>query len=96
MKSKVYPSSVYKTYCCLGVNFYEAKIEGKWWNGLRDRLKICWPQGHEGSTPSLPRNSELRVKIEELRKILLGFDVVFLDLNSFILVLLYWAHSSVG
>ncbi len=24
----------------------------RWRNGRRDRLKICWPQGHVGSSPS--------------------------------------------
>ena len=30
------------------------KTAGKWRNGIRDRLKICWPHGLEGSNPSLP------------------------------------------
>ena len=28
---------------------------GEWWNGIHDRLKICWASAHEGSTPSSPR-----------------------------------------
>ena len=27
---------------------------GKWWNGIHAGLKILWPKGREGSTPSLP------------------------------------------
>lgn len=27
---------------------------GEWWNGIHDRLKICWASVHEGSTPSSP------------------------------------------
>ena len=27
---------------------------GEWWNGIHDRLKICWASAHEGSTPSSP------------------------------------------
>jgi hypothetical protein len=45
---------VYKFMGGLGVNFCVAKIEGKWWNGIHDRLKICWPQGRKGPTPFLP------------------------------------------
>ena len=33
--------------------WYFAKT-GKWWNGIHAGLKILWPQGCEGSTPSLP------------------------------------------
>ena len=27
---------------------------GAWWNGRHDGLKIHWPQGREGSSPSAP------------------------------------------
>ncbi len=27
---------------------------GVWWNGRHDGLKIHWPQGREGSSPSAP------------------------------------------
>ena len=30
-------------------------LMGEWWNGIHDRLKICWASAHEGSTPSSPR-----------------------------------------
>ena len=34
-------------------------ILGEWWNGIHDRLKICWASAHEGSTPSSPRIFEI-------------------------------------
>ncbi len=43
--------------CNSGSRLVCAHFLGEWWNGIHDRLKICWASAHEGSTPSSPRSS---------------------------------------
>lgn len=37
-------------------------ILGKWWNGIHAGLKILWPKGRVGSTPTLPMILAIRKK----------------------------------
>ena len=47
---------------------------GEWWNGIHDRLKICWASAHEGSTPSSPKRFFDNVRVEESKRAAQGAD----------------------
>ena len=42
---------------------------GKWWNGIHAGLKILWPQGRVGSTPTLPITNDIIGPVAQLVRV---------------------------
>ena len=60
-------------------------MTGKWWNGIHEGLKSLWPQGREGSTPSLPISNTI-IKWRNLKTTYKGIiiaSLVFIVLATF-------------